>query len=282
MNLLGKILVVIVFLMTVVLGGLIALLYDRVTNWHDAYQQLQSRYQGLDAQYTALTKEKEDNERKLLQEKQDEGNKRAEIEGKLATAQRELKALTDKLNTRTAERDMGTANMERSVSSKEQFQRELAQQEQRINTLLADLQKAIYEKDQLHQQKVEAEVRERGYRAKSESLEIELRELARAMEQMRSGVAGVTTAKPQQHVEGLVSRTDGDRLVTITIGSDSGIAKGHTLEIFRFDPNPRNSKYLGRLKILDVREKEAVGEVEKRSAGMIRVGDRVATSIIRS
>ena len=86
---------------------------------------------------------------------------------------------------------------------------------------------------------------------------------------------------PRENVEGLVASVDAARkLAEITIGSEAGVAQGQIFHVFRFGPTPRESKYLGTLRVLEVRDKEAIGELlEKRFAGLVRPGDRVAVRI---
>src|SRR5947209_2450018 len=54
----------------------------------------------------------------------------------------------------------------------------------------------------------------------------------------------------------LFSQVDGE-LVSISIGSDSGLAKDQTLEVYRLKPLPL---YVGQIRLVDVRAKEAVGK----------------------
>ena len=63
--------------------------------------------------------------------------------------------------------------------------------------------------------------------------------------------------------------------MTISIGSDAGIAIGQTLEVFRLE----TSKYLGKIKIVDVRPNEAVGSPVQRMLAPVQVGDHVASKI---
>ncbi len=79
----------------------------------------------------------------------------------------------------------------------------------------------------------------------------------------------------------MVKSVDASGLVTINIGSDAGLAKGHTLELFRLHAeNPSQSKYLGTLRILDVKATEAVGQPVGRLAAPPKAGDRVASRIL--
>jgi len=107
-----------------------------------------------------------------------------------------------------------------------------------------------------------------------------MRELARAK---NSGTPGVVVARkpgeanpPPDNAEGRIRSIDqGGNLLTITIGSDAGLARGHTLEVFRLGPNP---KYLGTVEILEVRPHEAVARPMKKGAPL-QVDDRVASRI---
>jgi hypothetical protein len=88
-----------------------------------------------------------------------------------------------------------------------------------------------------------------------------------------------TTNPPPDNVEGTVKTVDASGLVKVSIGSDAGLAKGHTLEVFRLSMNPSKSKYLGTIRIIDVSATEAVGKPEGRLAGPIQEGDTVASQI---
>ena len=70
-------------------------------------------------------------------------------------------------------------------------------------------------------------------------------------------------------------RIDG-RNVMISLGSDAGLSKGQTLQVFRLG---QGFGYVGRIKIVDVEAKQAVGEVMGRLSKPIQVGDRVASRI---
>lgn len=89
-----------------------------------------------------------------------------------------------------------------------------------------------------------------------------------------------TVNPPTENVEGVVKSVDASSgLMTITIGSNAGLQKGHTLELFRLDKQPKNSKYLGRIRILEVKPTEAVAQPVGRLSAPPQVGDRVSSRI---
>lgn len=84
---------------------------------------------------------------------------------------------------------------------------------------------------------------------------------------------------PYDDVEGIVKQVDSSGLMTISIGSDAGLSKGHTLELFRLGEKPSESKYLGTIRILEVGPKEAVAQPVGRLAARPKAGDKVASRI---
>ncbi len=75
-------------------------------------------------------------------------------------------------------------------------------------------------------------------------------------------------------VEGQIVSVGAKDLLEITIGSDDGIKKGHTLEVFR------GSAYLGRVIVQETWPDRAVVQIiPEFRRGIIKVGDRVATKL---
>ncbi len=64
--------------------------------------------------------------------------------------------------------------------------------------------------------------------------------------------------------------------VTISIGSNAGLTKGDTCEVYRLKPEP---KYLGTIEILAAKPSEAAAKPTTSARGTIQVGDRVTRNI---
>src|SRR5262245_8451160 len=80
-------------------------------------------------------------------------------------------------------------------------------------------------------------------------------------------------AKPETPVEGVVSEVARDGLVRINIGHDAGVKRGQVLHVYRREPEPL---YLGKLTLVDVKAKDAVGKVDKPDPKrVIKPKDRV-------
>src|SRR5262249_54257616 len=83
---------------------------------------------------------------------------------------------------------------------------------------------------------------------------------------------------PAEQIEGQIKRTDPTSgLVTLSVGGDSGLAKGHTLEVFRLSPSPR---YLGTVRVIEVTPQQAVAQPVGRLSSPLQVGDKVASRIL--
>jgi cell shape-determining protein MreC len=79
--------------------------------------------------------------------------------------------------------------------------------------------------------------------------------------------------------EGTVLETDAKSdLVTISIGSDSGVKKGNKLVVYRLKPRP---EYIGELSVIDSQPKEAVARpIKPLRAGPVQKGDIVASRVM--
>jgi hypothetical protein len=111
--------------------------------------------------------------------------------------------------------------------------------------------------------------------------------MAKDMARMRANGGAATMARsggknpPNEDVEGLVKNTDASGLMTITIGSDAGLAKGHTLELFRVNTaTPSQSRYLGTVRVVESEAHQAVVQPVGRLSAPPQPGDRVASRIL--
>jgi hypothetical protein len=84
---------------------------------------------------------------------------------------------------------------------------------------------------------------------------------------------------PPDDIRGRVTVTDDTSgYVTINLGSDNGVSKGNTLEVYRLKPRPQ---YVGTMRVYDVRPNEAVGKLMGTGPrGKILKDDEVASRIL--
>ena len=75
-----------------------------------------------------------------------------------------------------------------------------------------------------------------------------------------------------------------DGLVSISIGTDAGVVRGTTLDVYRLDP----PIYLGSLRIIEAHPDESIGKPTRVTPGKdiktggkdIQIGDHVTNSIL--
>src|SRR5262249_2541090 len=118
------------------------------------------------------------------------------------------------------------------------------------------------EMDKLTKERVAAEIEAKSLRNRNEQLLRQVEDLTKKLAALRQASARIPPRKnaPPKDLEGIILKVTDD-LVDISIGSDSGLEKGHTLEVYRLKPVPQ---YIGQIRIVEVRANEAVGKfVEK-------------------
>jgi len=150
----------------------------------------------------------------------------------------------------------------------------------------ADISKDL---EQTRAKEISERISAQTFKSTNERLEVQLREMAKDMERAKTGgtsaLAQVNKASknpPPDNIEGMVKATDASGLIKISIGSDAGLTKGHTLEVFRLSAVATQSKYLGTVRILDVTPNEAVAQPVKPLSDKPIAGDRVASRILGS
>jgi hypothetical protein len=285
MTAIGKIFVIINLLFSVIVAGLIVAVYARSTNWHDAALKWQTATQVAEASRVAT-----EGELKAAQEKAATAlaDKDKEIE--------RLKADVATEKTRTLDKDKELQALKQSTNKDDAGYKALMAEVEKRKDEVAGLEKQVNEKDaqivgliqaknKSNDDRVAAEIRANSFQGKAERMEARLRETETEIVRLRraggagtGGISLVSTANPPpQNVEGIVTETTqrGD-LVRISIGSDAGLAKGHTLDVFRLKPSPQ---YLGQIRLTDVRAAEAVGQPVDKLKAPVQKGDLVASDV---
>jgi hypothetical protein len=284
MTVLGKTLVFFNLVFSLITGALVLMVYHARTNWAESYSKLDAQAKVAVASTQAYQKEAE--EARIAADKQV-----AEIKASLDASKGQLDIAlrdrdiakdgwnTDRLKFAQLENNFKTVQAERDSRAKEVdlLKRQYAASEIKVTELVKQV-------STLHDQKVNAEILAKATLERNSQLAKDLEEKSNKLRRLEiRGVKGDPTefAKdnpPPENVEGLIKKSDPTTgLVTLSIGSDSGLARGHTLEVFRLDPA---AKYICKIRILDVRPHEAVGKPIAKTNGPINVGDHVAKDIL--
>jgi hypothetical protein len=287
MTAVGKILVFVNLVFSLVVGGLVIAIYTARTHWESEYNQLKARYQVAVASEKAAQNATAEAQRAADGRVAEVEAKRTRLQTDLETQiaantnlQKENSRLLKETTKQGALSSAQLAEVQMRQSNVDKLRQSLKAETERNITLVA-------ENTRLRGETVSAQVQAKAFKDISQRLEKQVQAMAIREAQSSKSVGGPIARRagernpPLENVEGLIRDLDSSgRLVTLTIGSDHGLSRGQTLEAFRLSPIPSQSKYLGTLRIIEVRPTQAVAEPTGRLAAPLQVGDRVASRIM--
>jgi hypothetical protein len=288
MTTVGKVFAILNMLLGLLLSFLIIAFYAKSTpfarKYDEARGQLDNAYKSAATSYDqsqkadAKVKTAQDELNVAIKKKDDELQA---LRDQLATVQKQWTAEKNVNATLTTQvNGLQTESAKRQIDT-EQL-RVALEKEQKANLEL------IKQNDLYRQEKVLAEIQRDGFKDKNNQLmgQVELLAKDNARLSLSRGATTTTVSKkdernpPAERVEGLVRGIDKEGLIKLTIGSDSGLVRGHTLEAYRI--NSTTQKYLGTVRIIEVTHNEAVAQPIGKLSSPIQMGDRVASRILGS
>jgi Skp family chaperone for outer membrane proteins len=288
MTTLGKILIFLNLVFSLLAGILIIQVYATRTSWKSAYDKLDAFYKVSEAANKALRsdmddiKKKKDDEIKVVEKTRDalEADKKR-LEGQILAVQNELQTEKAKFLDQNKNATVSNEELQRR-------QQETAALMDRLNKGAAALAEEQKKGKQLQDEKMQAVINFNSEHERNVRLLETFKQVSQKAELLEKKLASlgvsardqlITRNPPPDDVEGVITDTDAKTgLVTISIGSDSGVNVGNTLEVFRIKPEP---KYLGTIKILDAQAHQAVGKLTAAPRyGQLEKGDIVATKIM--
>jgi predicted nuclease with TOPRIM domain len=281
MNTLGKTLVFLNLIFSVLTGALIVMVFTTKTNWKSGYDRLSQAIQIERADKLKAVAEVEDKEAKLAKTVKDVQGQQDELAKKTAEAETKERAAVEKMNG--ANKRVADVNLtnEKHLATIETQRVEIKSLDDRMEERQQKVLKLEQDTRKLTQEKIKFEIDYQSAQDRNDKLAARLTEMAKEIETLRGVQADkssqLTRNPPPEDVHGKVTQTDQTSgYVTINLGSDNGITKGNTLEVYRRQPRPT---YVGVLRILEVKPHEAVGRLVQRNAA-IQSGDEVASDIL--
>lgn len=290
MTIVGKILTILVFLMSLATGAFFVMDYTTRTNWKAAYDSLEK-----ELKVSVINSKTTDTSTGIINNQAQKYRAESEkLKQELIDVEQKWKALEIILNGQ-----MDEAN-NRAADTLRAHEKTLAESA-RLKVEITDLNGTLTKREAfiLEQQKdiqryrteaVSNENLAKATQSRNESLLAQVQDLTRANARLTAGLGGGDTPSskdpnalnpPSGYVKGTIVKIHADDkgLVEVSVGSDRGLAKNHTLEVYRLQPRP---EYLGTIRLLDVREHNAAGRL-MRGAGTtgraLQEGDIVASSI---
>ncbi|MFZ4609756.1 MAG: hypothetical protein ACOYNM_08065 [Gemmataceae bacterium] len=285
----GKILVFVNLIFSLFVGAMGLMVFTADTNKNAEIVKVQREREVLKASNTTYQEEN-----KTLQESGSSSVKEKEVEiAKLKAEVEDFKRVKDDLDKKYNE------------ASKKLYEKDIVLQtavaessrRQEQNAQMSEILKAEVKRnseistllEQTRAKEIAERISAQTFKSTNERLEVQLREMAKDMERAKAGgtsaltqVNKATKNPPPDNIEGMVKVADVSGLIKISIGSDAGLTKGHTLEVFRLSAVATQSKYLGTVRILEVTPNEAVAQPVKPLSDKPIAGDRVASRILGS
>lgn len=287
MTVLGKILVFVNLVFSLLVGGLVVMVYMARTNYADALAKEQKIRKDVEA--NAVTYQQE---LKRIEKLTDSSV--AAKDAEVQKLQKDLNDLTDKHNNLLTT----VSGLQQQVNQKDitvkQLQNEALIRQKDVEQMRDSLAKALQQNSDLVKENgdlkraaTDAIVKADTLTDINKRLESRVRGLAQDLLRTKGQAEGANVQAsaggknpPAQAVEGIVLNYDPDyKLIKLSIGSDSGLQRDHTLELFRLSKIAAQSKYLGMIKIIKVTEKEAVAQPVDRLSDTPQYGDTASSRI---
>jgi hypothetical protein len=284
MNIIGKIFVFAVFVMSLVFMSFAIALFSTHTNWREEITRPADQVQagkplGYKLQLDEAKKERETltaEIAKLTAEVAASEAARDQIVAKIQTAlgekDKELQALRKDKDAREDEREkaqtelaMTRTELEKATKTVEGLRDDIRGMQEKVDeqvTRTAKLAGELHEKESFLEIATERKAQLEKQVANARLL---LKQHGLAIESL-----------PRDHVPtaGGVVTAVADDSIEVTLGGDDGVQMGHFLEVYRDD------EYLGRVQVISVKPDRSVGRVIREfKRGDIQPGDRVATRL---
>ena len=279
MSLVGRILIFLILLMSLVFMTVTMMVYSTHKNWKDLVENpstgLKSKLDTARAQVAELEKQREEALNQLALE-------RAARAESLAVLEVRSRELSEQLVKAEQERQQLRIENASKIKLLETNQNEMKRLKDEVDAMRGEIRTARLDRDS---QLTEA----RALADKLNQSEGDLRRLKERNNQLIGELSsakllldrnGMTVDTPVDglppKVDGVVTSVRNSNLVEVSMGSDEGIQRGHTLDIYR-----ATGAYLGRLEVIETSSDRSVGRiVPEYLQGVIRKGDRVASRLL--
>jgi hypothetical protein len=293
MTTLGKILVFLVFVAALAMGGLMVFVSKTAPNWKVLVDDQKKAMDIYNSQVTQSDDSRRELLRQIDQQKKLLDAAQIELRAQAEQYKAESRSAVEMANKAKLQQEKADILHKQAQDQTKRLQDEneymrtvLAEREKSINGSLDELAKA---RADLQSAKNDADQAQKRAQTLYEQLKEMQRAVALKEQQSNSPARVVSTIKdstftnpPSVYVKGKVERVDSEdkTLVKISIGTDQGLRKDNTLEVFRFQPK---AEYVGRLLVVDADAHSAICRLLRQpgvqSTVMLMPGDEVASKL---
>ena len=256
MNLMGKMFIVLIFIMSIMFMGFSVVIYATHTNWKDRCAKLETALNETKTKAKQRLDEKDSIQRGL----DEELTRRATVIANLTTKSEELdkenKAFKDELTQlKTDQRETVAAlnishnNLSLLRGEHEEHKKALRQAQIDWATLYSNL---VAKTDEAHALALDLAT----YKSTGQQLLQQYRDAIDVLK--KHGLKPdpeLYTGIPPKGIQGIVTEVRPNGWLEISVGSDSGLIKGHRLDVFR------NNSYIGKVEIVRTEPDRAVAVI---------------------
>jgi len=271
-NVLGKIFVFGVFVMSLMLMSFAVAIYSSHVNWQEVAKKKQEDLEKLKAEQASLNQE-------ITRLTANVASSEAARDQVVAKFQQALIEKDKELTTLKDARDDKLSEMQKKIADLATVEADLTQAREEVANLQADVRKS--------QQKVDAQVTRAAEIAgqlheKESFLEIaneRKSQLEKQVAQARlllkqNGLSLDSLPKDRVPTMNGVVMAVADDAIEVSLGFDDGLQTGHQIEVYR------NDEYLGRAIVKSVKPDRAIAVlVREYSRGIVQRGDKVTTRL---
>jgi len=272
MNTVGKILVILNFLFAVVVGAFLVVDFATRTNWKTENETLQKQvkiataerdqHAGDGSEYRSKAKELELEIVKLTATLADQ---EAQTRVEVLSIQNKLEDAKNKAKEADISLTKALSDIERLKVSEKDLKTTVKDREQAILQAQEDVKK--YRTDAIANEQLAKQLADRNQEILSQLIAAQQKNIELTVARGAGGGGEPTIARtgnepnpPTTFVKGKVERVlpEDTTLVRISLGTDHGVNKGNTMEVFRTAPAP---KYLGMVRIVEASTNQSVGRL---------------------
>lgn len=272
MNFLGKILVVLIFIMSIFFMSFSFMVYMTQTSWQEKAETVQRELdnaKNLNREHLAKV-----NSLKTLRASENAArtNAIALLEARLASSSQQMVRMSQELTALQGQQAAQGAQVTGSLQT-------LQTEREKVETLRQAMKTAQSERDQMFNEVVD--LKNKVLELESIRQRLSDRELAlRDQVSRQASVLRANDLSENDDISGVPPRTDGlirdvdanNKYVVMSIGSDDGMRQGHMLDVHR------GEKYVSRVQITKTHPDRSIARVlDNYREDAIRRGDRVRT-----
>jgi SMC interacting uncharacterized protein involved in chromosome segregation len=284
MNLVGKIFVVLIFVMSLMFMSFAIMTYAMHRNWRDevlgnALENkigLKEKLQTAENRYKELEASRQRLETELTNVKSARERAVAALETARVSTEEENKRLNTKINELNKDLADHVNAMGLTQDTLKKMREQMTLLQEQIDAARLERDEKFKEVVKLTDELAQAQGELSRLDQTNKKLASENSSLSLALQDANIQVD--RTGPPR--VDGVILATNANGFVEISLGSDDGLERGHELDVYRFGSSLAENKYLGKIRVMSTQADRAVAQVLPNfRKGTIQKEDRVATRL---